>query len=406
MESTSGSNRSQPQQPTLEQPSQQQQWIGSIAQYYLAAAMEIEEQHTQETNFSYFVHQPPMLRHHHPPPPSQYNPPPPPQYQPSPSQNQQQWMWQYYPASAMAIVQRPQMRIIYPQQYFSSVIQPHLQQYHPPPQYYPLPPPTPPIYHQPPSPPPQQQMLYRNQPGPASAAENAEIKTIWIGSLLDWMDESYLYSCFASTGEVANVKIIRNMETWQSKGYGFVEFLSHATAENVLYSCKGSTMPGTEKQPYIINWSHYPTLDSCSGPTIFVPELPPAFTDVELQAMFATTYQSVISAKVVVDHKTGISRGFGYVRFSDANDRTRAVTKVYTIFSSSRARQQLQVATSMQSAGNLQQQQHQQYPSQAVVLSERSSPNNAVHQDAQCENDPINTTSNHQNGGDKGGEQS
>lgn len=40
-------------------------------------------------------------------------------------------------------------------------------------------------------PPPQQQ--------PASADE---VRTLWIGDLQYWMDENYLYTCFAHTGEV------------------------------------------------------------------------------------------------------------------------------------------------------------------------------------------------------------
>lgn len=41
-------------------------------------------------------------------------------------------------------------------------------------------------------------------PSPNSqfGSNNGENKTVWVGDLLQWMDENYLHSCFANTGEV------------------------------------------------------------------------------------------------------------------------------------------------------------------------------------------------------------
>ncbi|XP_050246957.1 polyadenylate-binding protein RBP45C-like [Quercus robur] len=52
-----------------------------------------------------------------------------------------------------------------------------------------------------------------------------EIRSLWIGDLLPWMEENYLLSCFAHTGEVVSAKVIRNKQTQISDGYGFVEFV-------------------------------------------------------------------------------------------------------------------------------------------------------------------------------------
>ncbi|CAM8974232.1 unnamed protein product [Rhodiola kirilowii] len=146
-------------------------------------------------------------------------------------------------------------------------------------------------------------------------------------------------------------------------------------------------MPSSDK-PYCINWAK--STDSGCDQYIFVPYLAPEVDSLHLREMFASTYQSVISATVAVDDKSSRSRGYGYVRFSDANERTRALTEVYGKYWLSRP-VQFEVATPMQSAGNAHQHQ-QEYPSRAVELSERSSSNKAVHQGAQCENDPTNTT--------------
>lgn len=70
----------------------------------------------------------------------------------------------------------------------------------------------------------------------AGMEEQTDSRTLWIGDLSYWMDESLLYSLFASTNAVVSVKIIRNKATNLSEGYGFVEFRTHEAAEQVRYN--------------------------------------------------------------------------------------------------------------------------------------------------------------------------
>ncbi|CAM8975988.1 unnamed protein product [Rhodiola kirilowii] len=50
---------------------------------------------------------------------------------------------------------------------------------------------------------------------------NGENKTIWVGDLHQWMDETYLHNCFASTGEVSSMKGYSNKQTGLSDGLRF-----------------------------------------------------------------------------------------------------------------------------------------------------------------------------------------
>ncbi|CAN6890920.1 unnamed protein product [Brassica oleracea] len=155
-----------------------------------------------------------------PPPLQQPTPPPPQQHW----QNQQQWMAaMQYP---MAVMQQLHM-MMYPHQY-APYTQGHYQH---PPQFHYVP------YHQ------QQQR---------GGSGGDDVKTLWVGDLLHWMDETYLHTCFSHTNEVSSVKVIRNKQTNQSEGYGFVEFLSRSAAEEVLQSYSGVTMPNAD-QPFRLN---------------------------------------------------------------------------------------------------------------------------------------------------------
>ncbi len=158
-------------------------------------------------------------------------------------------------------------------------------------------------------------------------------RTLWMGDLAYWMDENFLYSLFVPTGALQTVKIIRNKASNASEGYGFVEFATHAAAEDVLQTLNGTPIPNTD-QIFRLNWAAFgvgkqtqegtdnskPVATSCClalvcccVPTreadcawaavhvdhsIFVGDLAPEVTDYMLQEHFRQYYPSVRSAKV------------------------------------------------------------------------------------------------------------
>ncbi|XP_074292513.1 polyadenylate-binding protein RBP47B'-like [Silene latifolia] len=158
-----------------------------------------------------------------------------------------------------------------------------------------------------------------------------EVRTLWIGDLQVWVDESYLHSCFAHTCEVVSVKVIRNKITGHPEGYGFIEFMSHTAAERVLQAYNGTSMPGTE-QPFRLNWASFGIGERRpdAGPdhSIFVGDLAPDVSDYLLQETFRALYPSVRGAKVVTDPSTGRSKGYGFVKFADEMERNRAMTEM------------------------------------------------------------------------------
>ncbi|KAJ6897453.1 hypothetical protein NC651_023351 [Populus alba x Populus x berolinensis] len=117
-----------------------------------------------------------------------------------------------------------------------------------------------------------------------------EVRTLWIGDLQYWADEAYLTSCFAHTGEVE---------------LGFFR-----------------------------DWERRP--DAGPEHSIFVGDLAPDVTDYLLQETFRVHYPSVRGAKVVTDPNTGRSKGYGFVKFADENERNRAMTEMNGVFCSTR----------------------------------------------------------------------
>ncbi|CAL5204654.1 unnamed protein product [Lathyrus oleraceus] len=185
----------------------------------------------------------------------------------------------------------------------------------------------------------------------SSVAEN---KTIWVGDLQHWMDENYLHRCFASNGEIFSIKVIRNKQTGQPEGYGFVEFHSHVIAENVLVNYAGMLMPNTD-QPFRLNWATFSTgdhkrSDNVPDLSLFVGDLAADVTDSTLLEIFSNKYPSVKAAKVVFDANTGRSKGYGFVRFGDDNERSKALSEMNGVYCSSRP-MRIGAATPRKSSG-------------------------------------------------------
>ncbi|KAJ7260522.1 hypothetical protein O6H91_17G006500 [Diphasiastrum complanatum] len=218
--------------------------------------------------------------------------------------------------------------------------------------------------------------------------QHEDVKTLWIGDLQYWMDETYLHGIFSYTGEVTSVKVIRNKQTGYSEGYGFLEFVTHAAAERVLQSYNGTQMPQTE-QPFRLNWASFGIgerrPESGSDHSIFVGDLAPDVTDYVLQETFRSRYLSVKGAKVVTDVNTGRSKGYGFVRFGDELERTRAMTEMNGVYCSSRP-MRISVATPKKSVVPIQQV-VPKTPYQAPAYSAPAPP-----QPFTTDNDPNNTT--------------
>lgn len=139
--------------------------------------------------------------------------------------------------------------------------------------------------------------------------------------------------------QVVSVKVIRNKQTGQCEGYGFIEFASRAAAERILQTFNGGVMPNSE-QNFRLNWATLGAgerrADDTPDYTIFVGDLASDVTDYVLQETFRVHYPSIKGAKVVTDRTTGRSKGYGFVRFGDEGEQVRAMSEMNGMFCSTR----------------------------------------------------------------------
>ncbi|KUJ22581.1 RNA-binding domain-containing protein [Mollisia scopiformis] len=162
--------------------------------------------------------------------------------------------------------------------------------------------------------------------------------TLWMGELEPWIDENFIRSVWFGMGESVNVKMIRDKFSGNA-GYCFIDFSSPAAAAKAL-SLNGSMIPNTSR-PFKLNWASGGGLADRRddrGPefSIFVGDLGPEVNEYVLVSLFQARFPSCKSAKIMTDPISGMSRGYGFVRFADEGDQQRALTEMQGVYCGNR----------------------------------------------------------------------
>ncbi|AOW03595.1 hypothetical protein B0I72DRAFT_135859 [Yarrowia lipolytica] len=152
------------------------------------------------------------------------------------------------------------------------------------------------------------------------------MSTIYMGDLEPWMDEAAIKNMWAQVmgpDTNINVKLIRDKFT-DSINYGFIDFASPELAAAAL-KFNGKPIPGTDRLFKLGE-------DNGDGApvefSIFVGDLAPESTEPELLQAFKSRYESCRAAKIMTDPVTGLSRGYGFVRFSSEEDQQKALQEM------------------------------------------------------------------------------
>ncbi|ONH67706.1 Negative growth regulatory protein NGR1 [Cyberlindnera fabianii] len=184
-----------------------------------------------------------------------------------------------------------------------------------------------------------------NPPSATASTSSSPPKTLWMGDLDPWSDEEAIENLWDSLGKRVLVKLIKakrgtpaaNLNTGHA-GYCFVEFENYDEAKSAL-ALNGSLIPNTTRQ-FRLNWASGATLSSPipQSPeySLFVGDLSPSTTEAHLLALFQTHFKSVKTVRVMTDPITGTSRCFGFVRFSDEEERRRALTEMSGVWCAGR----------------------------------------------------------------------
>ncbi|RMZ88842.1 hypothetical protein DV736_g3934, partial [Chaetothyriales sp. CBS 134916] len=173
------------------------------------------------------------------------------------------------------------------------------------------------------------------QPGPPGEQKT----TLWMGELEPWIDENFVRNLWFQIGEQVSVKMIRDKFSGSNAGYCFVDFSSPQAASKAL-QLNGQAMPNSTRQ-FKLNWASGGGLadrrdDRSPEYSIFVGDLGPEVNEYVLVSLFQSRFPSCKSAKIMTDPISGMSRGYGFVRFSEEQDQQRALTEMQGVYCGNR----------------------------------------------------------------------
>uniref|UniRef100_A0A0G4HCY1 RRM domain-containing protein n=1 Tax=Chromera velia CCMP2878 TaxID=1169474 RepID=A0A0G4HCY1_9ALVE len=178
---------------------------------------------------------------------------------------------------------------------------------------------------------------------------------LWMGEIQPWMTDQWVFQTYfgndPEANQISDLRLIRDKNTGQLAGYGFVHFHTHEAAASVLQRLANTQVPGTSLQ-YRLKWglqrgprdsganreggagggrgmrmpSRSPARDLGGEVSLFMPEVPRLCTEAELLDLFKKHYPSVHAVKLVTKEET--SKTFAFIRFGDEKEAEGALREM------------------------------------------------------------------------------
>lgn len=156
-------------------------------------------------------------------------------------------------------------------------------------------------------------------PGPVNPDLKAKTNLI-VNYLPPTLTEDDFRMLFSTAGVVQSHKLIKDKDTNASLGYGFINYGTASEAEKAIRELNGlSLQDKTIKVSYA-----RPSSSAIKNANVYVANLPPTFTNHDLDSMFRV-FGDIITSKILVDQTTGLGRGVGFVRFDKYSEAETAI---------------------------------------------------------------------------------
>ncbi|CAI8594882.1 unnamed protein product [Vicia faba] len=146
---------------------------------------------------------------------------------------------------------------------------------------------------------------------------------VFVKNLAESIDNVGLHDLFQEYGNILSSKIVIS-EDGKSKGFGYIQFGSEESANDVIQKMNGSTV--RDKQIYVGKFikkseRSLPEPDA-KYTNLYVKNLDPDITEALLKEKFSS-FGKILSLAIVKDEK-GLSKGFGFMNYENPDDARRA----------------------------------------------------------------------------------
>lgn len=150
---------------------------------------------------------------------------------------------------------------------------------------------------------------------------------LYVGNMSSTITDELLHRLFARFGEIQSCKVMTDRVTGESKGFGFVKFDDEGNALRAASAMSGVEVDGSSLLVKIADKDQTGAPSVRPSDNLFIRNLPLNFTEQDLNAVFSS-FGAISSSIIIRDLKSGQSKGFGMVKFSNVADAATAMKKV------------------------------------------------------------------------------
>lgn len=144
-----------------------------------------------------------------------------------------------------------------------------------------------------------------------------------VNYLPPFMSQEEVKALFSSIGEVESCKLVREKATGESLGYAFVKYIRAADAEKAIRTLNGLRLQNKTIKVSLAR----PSSESIKGANLYICGLPKKMTQAELEELFNQCGR-IITARILYDNKTGLSRGVAFIRFDQRHEAELAIRRL------------------------------------------------------------------------------
>ncbi|XP_053696219.1 sex-lethal homolog isoform X2 [Sabethes cyaneus] len=140
------------------------------------------------------------------------------------------------------------------------------------------------------------------------------------------MTERELYSLFSTMGAIESCRVMRDLKTGYSYGFGFINFLTEETAQRAIRCLNGYTVRNKRLK---VSYAR-PQSEEIKETNLYITNLPRTITDEQLDIIFGK-YGTIVQKNILRDKLTGHPRGVAFVRFNKREEAQEAISALNNV---------------------------------------------------------------------------
>lgn len=167
----------------------------------------------------------------------------------------------------------------------------------------------------------------------------AKFTNVYVKNFDESVNDEALTKMFAPFGEITSAVVQRDPTTDVSRGFGFVNFVDFESAQKAVSEMHGKEMsadktlivcraqPKQEREEELRRQhdaARIERLTKFQGANLYVKNLEESVNEELLRAEFGA-FGTIVNCKVMRDEKSGVSKGFAFVCFSEPEEAAKAL---------------------------------------------------------------------------------